>query len=111
MGIWALLWIASLFVPPTVAPTGDGFTRGMNRIGLFFGLQLAAAFVALLLLTLRPASGLLRRLALLPAGLALLLAIAITGLILWVRIADPASDPGPPPGPATDAVSPSTLRP
>ena len=32
--------IASFIAPRFIAPTGDGFTRGLNRLPLFFGLQL-----------------------------------------------------------------------
>ncbi|MFB9148896.1 hypothetical protein [Roseovarius ramblicola] len=45
-GTWAALYAASFLVPYFTAPTDFGFTRGMNRVELFFKYQLAAAAVS-----------------------------------------------------------------
>ena len=65
--LWALLWVGSIALPATLAPTGDGFTRGLNRLMAFFGLQIGAGVIGLLLVFIRPPEGRLRWMALVPA--------------------------------------------
>ncbi len=48
VGLWAVLFILAFWVPPRVEPTGDSFVRGMNRVGIFFGFQVAAGVVGFL---------------------------------------------------------------
>lgn len=106
--LWAVLWLGSIAVPALVAPTGDGFTRGLNRIGYFMGFQLGAGMIGVIVMILRPTTGRLRWIALIPVSLAGLLILAIGAVILWARMHNP--DPGPrpmPPKPATEAVSPT----
>jgi hypothetical protein len=103
--LWALLWIGSIALPATLAPTGDGFTRGLNRLMAFFGLQIGAGVIGLLLVFIRPPEGRLRWMALVPAGAALLLVVALVALILWSRLSRP--DPAtalPVEPPATEAA-------
>ena len=47
VAMWALAFGLSFFLFMTTEPTGDGFTRGINRVGLFFGWQGVAAILAL----------------------------------------------------------------
>ena len=92
--LWTALWLASFLAPVLTAPTGDGFTRGMNRVSTFAGLQFCAGLIALGLLALRPSAGRLRWLSLVPAALAALLILGILGLILWAWLAPyPALSP------------------
>jgi len=103
--LWALLWVGSIALPATLAPTGDGFTRGLNRLMAFFGLQIGAGVIGLLLVFIRPPEGRLRWMALVPAGAALLLVVALVALILWSRLSRP--DPAttlPVKPPATEAA-------
>lgn len=46
--LWLVLFVAAFVAPRFVAPTGDGFTRGLNRLGLFFIWHLAAFLVAII---------------------------------------------------------------
>lgn len=46
-GLWALAFGLSLYLAATTVPDGDGFTRGMNRIGTFFRWQFLAFALAL----------------------------------------------------------------
>lgn len=93
--IWATLWVASLLVPAALSPTGDGFTRGMNRVSAFFGLQFAAGIIGLAIFSFRPDAGPLRWLSVLPAGLAGGLIAGVVGLILWAWLMHPGTDLGP----------------
>lgn len=44
---WVVAIVLSVVLAKTTTPTGDGFTRGWNRIGVFFGWQMVAAVLAL----------------------------------------------------------------
>lgn len=45
--VWALLFAVSFIHTQLTAPTGDGFTRGMNRTMIFLGWQAAALVTAI----------------------------------------------------------------
>ena len=47
LGVWAILVLFSVLLPLFTEPTSDGFTRGLNRIGIFLGWQAAAFIVSL----------------------------------------------------------------
>lgn len=91
--VWTALWLGTFLVPALLAPTGDGFTRGLNRLGTFLGFQCLAGLVGLGLLAIRPLTGRLRWLALVPVGLTGLLGLGIVGLILWARVSSPEPPP------------------
>ncbi|MEM1298669.1 MAG: hypothetical protein AAGH68_05255 [Pseudomonadota bacterium] len=88
-GVWiacqGLAWVHPYFT----APTGDGFVRGMNLIGLFMTWQSLAVLVSVGLLAVR----LMRADAISPAqkwlgqGPIILQALAITGLVLFFSFA------------------------
>jgi hypothetical protein len=40
--VWAVMFAASYAVPMSMEATGDGFTRGLNRLGYWFWPQVAA---------------------------------------------------------------------
>ena len=45
LGLWILLYALSVVVPMNMAPTGDGFTRGADRVLTFLSLQFAASLM------------------------------------------------------------------
>lgn len=82
--LWAAAWGWSLIGLAVTEPTGDGFTRGLNRVRALFFWQFVAATLAFpiwLLGVPRAASGLARWAARVPIILALLPALAIAGTI------------------------------
>jgi len=44
--IWLVLFAGAFAAFALTPPTGDGFVRGMNRVGAFLGWQLAATVAA-----------------------------------------------------------------
>jgi hypothetical protein len=44
--VWLMLFITSFVVLQLTSPTGDGFTRGLNRIVAFMTWQIAALVLA-----------------------------------------------------------------
>lgn len=107
----AVLWLAvfalSFGIMLVTEPTGDGLTRGLNRIGVFLGWQAAAVVVALGALALgagrleaRPAVRWLSRAPAIVQGSLVLLVVV---LVLSVRFAGPSRAPGAPAQPATTA--------
>jgi hypothetical protein len=44
---WLAFFIAAFVVPQYIEPTGEGFTRGTNRLPYVLGLHLAAVGLAL----------------------------------------------------------------
>lgn len=93
---WALLlvilWLGtyawSFLTLYFTAPTGDGFTRGLNRITAFYGWQIAAGVVAIGVWIIGQAfdkGTLWRWITRIPAILALLLFVATVGLILMAN--------------------------
>jgi hypothetical protein len=84
--LWAALYAASFAVFWFVEPTGDSFTRGLNRIGWFLLLQMIAAGCAAILwvLTRRfPRGPGLRWLGRAPVFLALLLLALVLALYIY----------------------------
>jgi hypothetical protein len=57
--VWLVLFITSFVVLQLTSPTGDGFTRGLNRIVAFMTWQIAALVLAMVgaLLTYRFGGG------------------------------------------------------
>ncbi len=46
--VWAVVFAASFIVPMVIAPTGESFFRGLNRIAYWFWLQVAAFVLAII---------------------------------------------------------------
>jgi len=91
--LWAAAWIGSFWQLFGTEPTGDGFTRGLNRIMGFLGWQLAAGFLGCMLWIVgrqgergRAARWLLR----VPPFLTLLLVLAIVTVIVYARLGKPS---------------------
>ena len=111
-----LIWLAmvawSVIGARITPPTGDGFTRGMNRLGLFMGWQAAAGVLGLVIFAGGRGlpRGWLRRLTWAPPGLAGLLLAGIVALILWSWINSwmyRALPDAPPTPPVTQPVAPT----
>lgn len=106
--LWAGLYAASFIVAHGTAPTGDGFTRGLNRLMVFFQYQIAAAVVAIVVWGIGSAfdKGTWQRwLSRAPVLLALGLFLLVVGLIVVVNIGKPGPGDVPyvPPDSATTA--------
>ena len=102
--LWLAAYAASFWGLLMLEPTGDSFLRGANRVTAFFGWQTAAGLVGIVLwLTGRslPRGSPARWLSRVPALLALLLALAVVGLIAWVNFAKPPPMTEPPANPVT----------
>lgn len=84
--VWAGLYAWSFLSFVVIEPTGDGFTRGLNRVGGFLLWQVAAGITAIVVwragLALQSGAK-LRWLARLPALLFALLIIAIAALFVY----------------------------
>lgn len=104
LAVWAALWMASFLVPALQEPTGDSFTKGLNRVATFFGFQIAAGLSALILIVLRPKTGLWRHLALIPGALALSLVLVFAWAIFGAEFG--SSDLTLPVGPVTQPAVP-----
>jgi len=94
--IWLLLaaWAVAVglsVLPMLEPPTGDGFTRGLNRITGFFQFQALASLIGLVILALRGRTegAWLRRLMLVPVLLAAALLLAIAGVLLYAAVMRP----------------------
>lgn len=77
---WAIVFGLSLLTQFIVAPTGDGFTRGMNRLWIMVGWQTVALILAISVFTLSrplPKGDRLRRLVWGPVTLAIVFLCAI----------------------------------
>ncbi len=88
LALWGLMWVYSFVAAFTAPPTGEGFGRGLNRVTLFFGWQLAAgvpAFAAWALGRDWPRGSGVRFASRAPIQLAIGLAAVIAGLIVWAR--------------------------
>lgn len=92
-GIWAALYAASFLVPYFTPPADFGFTRGMNRVELFFKYQLAAGAVAIVVWWMgsRLTTRWQRWLARLPALLALVLLLLVAGVIVVSNMSGPGT--------------------
>ena len=112
--IWAVVFVLSIALAWLQEPTGDGFTRGLNRLGVFFGWQGVALAIAVIAWLMgrgvdyeRPRSRWLTRI---PAIIHASMVVLIVGLVVILRFSKPPADPVTPPGPPTataPAVAPS----
>ena len=99
VALWAAAWGASFLFYVTTEPTGDSFTRGLNRVMAFLGWQFVAAFFAGLVWIVGrqlPRTTLQRWLLRTPALLALLLVAAILGLVAYASLGIQAPETAPP---------------
>ncbi|GIX13843.1 MAG: hypothetical protein KatS3mg118_1802 [Paracoccaceae bacterium] len=83
-GAWAAVWLGAVVAFLSTPATGDGFTRGLNRVMLFLGWQGAAALLALAAwLAGRRATGRERLAARIPALLSGLVLGGVAAIVLW----------------------------
>ena len=109
---WVILFALSFILPRTVEATGDGFTRGLNRLSIFFGWQIAAFVVAILtaLLSWRRSKPQHRFkwAGYIPAGTHLGLFLFVVGFVMIGRFNKPPASEAPPPkattAPAATAI-------
>jgi hypothetical protein len=109
--LWAALFALSFVLAFSLEPTGDGFTRGLNRISAFLvwqGIAVAVAVVAWLTGRGVEGSG-TRWLSRIPAIVHLLMVLLVIGLVLAVRFTQPPIEPELPPGPATAPAAVGTV--
>ena len=93
-GLWLALFVLSFVTYNSVSPSGDGFTRGMDRAGAMLAWQagaMAAAVTALVLvLRHKPPRGIGLSLAGLGPMLVMVVElIAVVALVVWVVMRDP----------------------
>ncbi len=106
MAVWAVLFAASFAMAFLTGPSGDGFTRGLNRIEIFAQLQFGAGAVGGLiwLIGRRLTRGsALRWISRIPVLMVALLIAVIGGIIAYAQISQPALTPLPALQP-TDAI-------
>lgn len=106
--LWGALFGAAFLGAWATPATGDGFTRGLNKVMVFLSMQAVAGAVAAVVLVVgrrlfeRGSFG--RRISWLPVGCAGLLVLAIALLLLWATFSKPAAQPPSPPGAVTQPV-------
>ncbi|MBI5471687.1 MAG: hypothetical protein HY961_05030 [Ignavibacteriae bacterium] len=91
--LWILVFALSIVLAAAGAPTGDGFTRGLNRLSTFLAWQVAAIVVAVGLLIvarrfkteLSPTMRLLAKAPLAAHGLMLLVVVGAVLYALFVQ--------------------------
>lgn len=106
--LWLVCSILTYLHPIFIEPTGDGFTRGLNRLGAALGWQAAASLFALLAflagvgkLASKP---LLKWISRIPAIGQLLLILFMVCLVLYLRLSKPAPVSEPPATPPTQTA-------
>ena len=102
LAVWAALYVWSFIAFAITEPTDFGFTRGMNRISLFFGWQFAAGLAAIVVFAMSwqfPPRTLRRWVYRLPLflGVTLLAALlAVAGWAAWSKPPQPSATETPP---------------
>ena len=87
--IWLMAFVYSFASVLLIEPEGTGFTRGLNRVKSFLGWQGIAGLVGIGVFGVSRAWGKgapVRRLGVVPLGLALLLVLGILGVIAWAAM-------------------------
>ena len=88
--LWVFAFAYAFYALATLEPTGDGFTRGANRITTYLGWQGVAGMAGLAIFAVGqgwPKGATVRTLSRVPLGLALLHVVGIAGIILWAGVA------------------------
>lgn len=91
LSIWMLCCAGSFAAFTLTEASGDGFTRGINRVSAFLGWQAIAGCLGVWVFSLGrqwPHGSAIRRLTLGPLILALALLAALAGVVLWARLAE-----------------------
>lgn len=109
---WLLAFVLSIVLARTTASSGDGFTRGLNRLTVFAGWQLAASALALVawiagIGRFKTTAG-WRWMSRTPILIQLSLVLIIAGLISYVSLQGRGHSPAEtPPGPPTATAAPA----
>ena len=88
LAAWALAFAWSGSAGLTTQPNGDGFARGLNRVGVFLGWQGVAGLIALAAFAVGrgwPKGSGIRRVSAVPFWFAIVLVAALLALVAWAR--------------------------
>lgn len=90
LALWLGAWGYSVYYLLTTAPEGSSFTRGMNRISGFLGWQGVAAMLAFACWGIGwsfPKGTGIRRVSMVPMGMALALILVVAGMVVFAGAA------------------------
>jgi len=106
--LWLICSVLTYVHPIFIEPNGDGFTRGLNRLGAALGWQAAASLFALLAYLAGvgklASSPLFKWISRIPGIIQLLLIFFMVGLIVYLRFSKPAPVSDPPATPPTQTA-------
>lgn len=113
---WLAANIASFVQPRFIDPTGDSFTRGLNRLVAVMGWQALALLLAIVAVTVLLRIAKPRNWALYVAGYGPILVSGLTLLlvvstVVWARFSKPDPISPPPPGAITEPIAKPPLQP
>lgn len=100
MGLWVIAYGGSLLSLLITEPTGDGFTKGLNRVMTFLGWQVGASVLAIIIWSLGKhfeAGSRGRWACRLPVLLALGLVLVVIGIIAYAKFGHPQPQASPSP--------------
>jgi len=86
LALWAMAFALSFILFAITEPSGDGFTRGINRVSLFLGWQAIAGLLAVAAFGVsRPLNGAagMRRAASVPLAVSGAVGIAFVAVVGW----------------------------
>jgi len=89
IAIWGGVFTWSIIGFASIDPTGDGFTRGLNRVTGFLLWQFAAAGLSIPVFFIGRAyerGSAMRWISRVPLVLAITLGLAIAAIVLWARV-------------------------
>lgn len=109
--VLAAAWLCAIAISVltflTTAPTGDGFTSGLNRAMVFLGWQAGALILAVLvaIVTLRlprPRDATVLAIGLVPGFVSVMMVLTVGAFIAWAALSPPPSVDTPPPAAPTE---------
>ena len=115
--VWIMVFLLAFIAPRFMAAEGDGFTRGLNRVGAFLLWQLGAAFISINLAIIAQVkmkdSRFMKWLYTSPLLLHLFLVILVLGFVAYSNVNKPSPEGGPLPvtSPTTPAAPVATTAP
>jgi len=108
--VWLAVFAISILGPMNTEATGDGVTRGLNRISAFLGWQLLATIIAIAVFCIGlrkpPLQPLARWASRLPIMLQGVLVLFFVGLIAYLNLSKPDPEPYEPPASGPTAPAP-----
>ena len=108
---WVVVFILAFVAPRFIAATGDGFTRGLNRVGAFLMWQLGAFCLSIFLVVIawskmQSSKGLKWAFSI-PLMIHLLLVVFVIGVIVVANFKKPPPSNYEPPATATSTAAPA----